>query len=102
MALRFFSALFLLALFIGCTRDDICPEDTATTPLLYIEFRDITDRESTKAVQDLLIYVNNADSTLVTATTINDTEVLIPLDTELNLSSFLFEYRRVFLLRVYS
>ncbi|MAL61016.1 MAG: hypothetical protein CMC14_13310 [Flavobacteriaceae bacterium] len=92
MALRFISALFLMALFIGCTRDDICPEDTATTPLLYIEFRDITDRESTKAVQDLLIYVNNADSTLVTTSAINDTEVLIPLDTELNLSSFLFEY----------
>lgn len=88
----FLFSIALITLFAGCTRDDICPEDTATTPLLYIEFRDITDRESTKAVEDLLIYLNNTDSTLVTSSAINDTEILIPLDTELNLSSFLFEF----------
>ncbi|MEZ4779260.1 MAG: DUF6452 family protein [Flavobacteriaceae bacterium] len=84
-------AFLLVLAFFGCTRDDICPEDTATTPLLVIEFRDNADRESTKAVKDLLIYVNNVDSTQVTATAVNDTIVSIPLDTEADISSFLFE-----------
>ncbi|MCB0457693.1 MAG: hypothetical protein KDC91_08120 [Flavobacteriaceae bacterium] len=88
--LSIFVFLIVLA-FAGCTRDDICPEDTATTPLLVIEFRDNADRENTKAVKDLLIYVNNTDSTQVTATAVNDTIVSIPLNTEADISSFLFE-----------
>jgi hypothetical protein len=92
MASRLFLAIILATLVLGCTRDDICSEDTATTPLLFIEFRDTTNRELTKAVEDLLIYVNNTDSTLVTSSAINATEVLIPLNTEVNLSSFLFEF----------
>ena len=83
--------LFILLTFAGCTRDDICPEDTTTTPLLVIDFRDNSDRELTKAVESLLIYVNNSDSTLVTAEAINDTIVSIPLNTEADISSFLFE-----------
>lgn len=83
--------LFILLTFAGCTRDDICPEDTTTTPLLVIDFRDNSDRELTKAVESLLIYVNNSDSTLVTAEAINDTIVSIPLNTEADISAFLFE-----------
>jgi len=83
--------LFIILTFTGCTRDDICPEDTTTTPLLVIDFRDNSDRELTKAVESLLIYVNNSDSTLITAEAINDTIVSIPLNTEADISSFLFE-----------
>lgn len=91
--IRFSIFIFMVVLtFAGCTRDDICPEDTPTTPLLVIEFRDNNDRDNTKAVEDLLIYVNNTDSTQVTASAINDTTVSIPLDTETDLSSFLFEF----------
>ena len=88
----FVISLFLFVLYSGCTRDDICPEDTITTPLLVIEFRDITNRDETKPVENLLIYVNNTDSTQVTASAINNTTVSIPLDTEADISSFLFEF----------
>lgn len=84
----------LLVLYMGgCTKDDICSEDTATTPLLVIEFRDINDRLAAKAVQNLQIKVNSPDSTLV-ENAVNDTLVAIPLNTEMNSSSFLFTYNQ--------
>lgn len=84
--------LFLLVLItlMACTRDDICPEDTITTPLLYIDFKDITNRTQSKAVADLLISLNDIDTTLVTGP-VNDTLVLVPLNTEANLSQFRFQ-----------
>lgn len=80
----------LITLFLlGCTRDDICSEQTLTTPLLVIEFRDVNNRSEAKSVQDLQILINNSDSAIV-VTSVSDTLVKIPLDTENNLSSFLF------------
>ena len=37
--------LFLTTLLIGCEKDDICPEDTSTTPRLIIRFYDIEDTD---------------------------------------------------------
>lgn len=49
--------LFLLFLclicILGCTRDDICPAETPTTPLLVITFKDFTNRALDKAVFNL-------------------------------------------------
>lgn len=88
--LQYSSICVLITLFIsGCTRDDICSEQTLTTPLLVIEFRDVNNRVEAKAVQDLRILINNSDSTVVVSA-VNDTIVSIPLDTENNASSFLF------------
>jgi hypothetical protein len=89
---KIISSLLLILTIGGCTKDDICGEDTPTTPLMVIEFRDINDRLSAKAVQNLQILVNNADSTVVKSS-VNDTIVSIPLDTENNFSSFIFTYK---------
>ena len=42
----------------GCTKDDICPEETATTPRLIIVFKDASIPVNDKAVPNLTI---NAD-----------------------------------------
>ena len=72
--LLFFTTLFLW----GCTRDDICPEDTQTTPLLVIKFKDISNPSQVKAVSNLRITLANTSQTeVVTART--DTLYKIPL-----------------------
>lgn len=71
----FFTTLFLW----GCTRDDICPEDTQTTPLLVIKFKDISNPTQVKAVTNLRITLANTSQTeVVTART--DTLYKIPLN----------------------
>ena len=49
----------------GCTRDDICPEDTQTTPLLVIKFMDISNPSQVKAVDNLRITLANTSQTEV-------------------------------------
>jgi len=73
----------------ACTKDDICPAETATTPLLQIQFRDITDRTLSKAVTTLRVVTNDAD-TLEAYLGESDTLVAIPLNTLATISSFQF------------
>lgn len=79
----------LLLVFAGCTRDDICPEETATTPLLQIQFKDITDRTQSKTVSAFRVLINDAD-TLEVYLGESDTLVGIPLNTLSTQSSFQF------------
>ena len=47
---------FTIALtFYGCTRDDICPDGTPTTPLLIITFNDIANPLVAKEVTSLTV-----------------------------------------------
>jgi len=89
MGKTFLTLLLIVIVFGGCTKDDICSETTLTTPLLIIDFRDINDRATAKAVEDLQVLVNDADSTVVYSS-ISDTIISIPLNTESNQSSFHF------------
>ena len=50
---RTFALLCCLLLVMGCTRDDICPEDTQTTPLLIITFKDFANQTESKTVPNL-------------------------------------------------
>ena len=75
ITLLLFTTLFLW----GCTRDDICPDDTQTTPLLVIKFMDISNPTQVKAVDNLRITLANTSQTeIVPATT--DTLYKIPLN----------------------
>lgn len=59
--------LILLAMFtmFGCEKDDICSEDTATTPQLIVRFYDAVTPENTKSVSGLFVYgKNDADETV--------------------------------------
>jgi len=75
---------------LGCTRDDICPEDTAATPLLVISFNDRTDPTSEKNVTDLQIETNATEPVLVFSASSGTSTVSIPLDTNNDTSSFRF------------
>lgn len=75
ITLLLFTTLFLW----GCTRDDICPDDTQTTPLLVIKFMDISNPTQVKAVDNLRITLANTSQTeVIPATT--DTLYKIPLN----------------------
>ena len=82
-------SVLLIIVFAGCTRDDICSEDTPTTPLLLIEFRDITNRLEIKAVTSLRVLVNDSDTTEAFLGT-SDTLIAIPLNTRATISEFQF------------
>lgn len=75
---------------LGCTRDDICAEDTVTTPLLVISFNDRTDPTSQKNVTDLQIETNEAEPVIVFTATEATNEITIPLDTNNDSASFRF------------
>ena len=89
MTQRLLLFLSVIALFGGCTKDDICSEDTPTTPLLYIEFRNINDREATKQVSDLEVRLDDGTDTVVEGA-FSGTELFLPLDTESTNSFFQF------------
>ena len=75
ITLLLFTTLFLW----GCTRDDICPDDTQTTPLLVIKFMDISNPTQVKAVDNLRITLANTSQTEVLPAT-TDTLYKIPLN----------------------
>lgn len=57
--------LFVLVTLNGCTKDDICPEDTVTTPLLIINFKDNANPTVLKDVDDLTVETNYDPSVVV-------------------------------------
>lgn len=73
--------LLLIGLVFTCERDDICPESTATTPRLIIEFNDIANFEDSKNVRQLTVIgiddEGNDVNTLISRTTTN--ELALPL-----------------------
>ncbi len=48
-------AMIVAAFFMGCEKDDICPEGTPTTPLLILRFYDAADTEQLKTVTNLRV-----------------------------------------------
>lgn len=75
--------------FNGCTRDDICPEGSETTPLLIVVFKDILDPTAAKAVPNLTVradYNNNVDVLIAS----NIDSIAIPLRTGANDTRFQF------------
>lgn len=109
----FFCALCLVYLSSSCERDDICSEDTQTTPLLIIRFIDNVTGVNKKAPNELLIrpidtviresifFASNLDSIAIplrTDSPITDYEFIINADTTdqgnevINRDSISFQY----------
>lgn len=87
--LRKLVLLFLLIFaFKGCTRDDICPAGTPTTPQLIITFNDVINPEIPKRVIGLSIETDYENSILVLARQDTDS-IAIPL----NMASDTTKYR---------
>jgi hypothetical protein len=74
-------------LFLSCERDDICPPSTPTTPLLVIEFFDVTESDENKAVQGLSYIPEGTTDTIFLGST---DSIAIPLNTNKNRISYQF------------
>ena len=62
------TSLFVITIIIllaGCTRDDICTQETPTTPLLIITFNDVANPSQRKAVPSLTVETTEASPTTV-------------------------------------
>src|SRR5690606_15842151 len=84
-----------LAFFSSCEKDDICPNDTLTTPILKLGFYNISTQDRFKSVARLrVVGINEDGSRRDTLNTFPDrssrTEINIPLRTSEAYSSFLF------------
>ncbi|QNJ98907.1 DUF6452 family protein [Constantimarinum furrinae] len=89
MIKRILFALALITIFNGCTRDDICAEETATTPLLIITFKDSNNPLLPKSVNNLTIESTDANNVSVFVQNTTDS-IAIPLKVNANNTEFLF------------
>jgi hypothetical protein len=78
MVKRLFILFFILFSVLGCTRDDICEEGLASTPLLIITFNDIVQPTIRKPVPSLTVETVETNSTQVISATTTDS-IAIPL-----------------------
>ena len=84
--------LITLTIF-ACEKDDICSEETATTPQLVIRFYDAVTPENTKSVASLFVYgINDASETVffknISITTTDS--ISIPLRTDKDITKLVF------------
>lgn len=89
MLKRIFLLLLIIFAFKGCTKDDICPPDTATTSNLVITFYDIANPTARKKVNFLTVKTNNLDSVEVISRTSTDS-IFLPLNTNRDTTKYLF------------
>ena len=81
--------LILISCLNGCTRDDICSDATATTPLLIITFKDITNPLVSKSVENLTIDTDYTNSIRIVESIETDS-IGIPLRPGSNSARFRF------------
>ena len=67
--------IVLITITLGCERDDICAEATATTPHLIIRFHDASNITATKTVRSLSV-IGEGNSTNIVFNTVTDSIVL--------------------------
>ncbi|MDO6759272.1 DUF6452 family protein [Tamlana sp. 2_MG-2023] len=82
--------LLVLGVFIAiaCEPDDICPEGTATTPRLIIDFYDVINPDTQKNVFDLVVVGVGNNSVLSGYSFVDTDEVLLPLKTDDNTTQY--------------
>lgn len=80
--MRRFSITILLIVFAvsfwNCEKDDICDEETITTPQLVIEFYDATDNTLVKQVPSIAYFENSVSDTIKKTAV---SKIYIPLKT---------------------
>ena len=83
-----FAFLILFAI-NGCTRDDICPETTQTTPLLIITFKNAAISTEPKQVPGLTIETTLENSEIVLDNETTDS-IAIPLNAGADITQYRF------------
>jgi len=86
---KIITILSLLLLLNGCTKDDICPEGTASTPLLIIRFNDVENPLDLKSVSKLTIETDY-DPSVTLYTDVTTDSIAIPLQTGSNNTRYRF------------
>ena len=78
--------------FSSCEKDDICDANTSTTPRLVISFYDVNNASVAKSVTNLTIIGEGMTEgiTFSGSTLINGNTVSIPLQTDVDATSFRF------------
>ncbi|WP_452224752.1 DUF6452 family protein [Lacinutrix chionoecetis] len=81
--------LLFLALAFSCERDDLCSEETLTTPRMVVEFRDLVLNENIKVVTGIRVE-DAIDSTRVltgyNGTSVN--QIILPLKTDADTTQY--------------
>lgn len=91
LALAFFLTGLAAVFFLSCEKDDICPEESATTPLLVITFHDNNDPESLKEVPSLRVIGKDQNIPVNTFTDSTDIDSIgIPLKVFANETVYAF------------
>lgn len=81
--------LFLLFLVLfNCERDDICPENTPTTPHLIIRLYDISNQESNKNAFKMRIQGVGNSEVLENYNVITTDSIVLPLRTDASVTEF--------------
>jgi Family of unknown function (DUF6452) len=83
--------LLLTLAFFNCEKDDICAENTPTTPQLIIRFYDISSQEDTKSVTGLRVTAFNENNVEVLISNLNivtTDSISLPLRTDADLTKF--------------
>ncbi|MBK5214174.1 MAG: hypothetical protein JJE55_11000 [Flavobacteriaceae bacterium] len=86
---RIILLILIIFAFKGCTKDDICPGGTATTPNLVITFNDIANPLIRKKVEVLTVLTDNIDSVAVMKLVSTDS-IIVPLNTNADTTKYLF------------
>ena len=84
-------SIFILVIFAGCQRDDICPETVDTTPMLVINFFDATTREPRTSV-NLTVREVGRDPLDMVLFRENSQSIRLPLRTGENSTQYEFVY----------
>ncbi len=82
-------ALFILFAFHSCTRDDICPETTQTTPLLIVTFNNAVIPTERKQAPGLTIETTLENSEIVLDNETTDS-IAIPLNAGADITQYRF------------
>lgn len=89
MIKRIILLILIIFTFKGCTKDDICPPDTATTAKIVIAFSDFANPANAKNVNVLSVQTDYETSVEV-ITFENTKEISIPLSTTSDTTKYKF------------
>lgn len=90
IVIRHFLLLFISVLLLhSCTRDDLCPAGTSTTPGMIVTFRDFSDPELKKRVEGLSIEVEADGWRKIISRTTTDS-IVLPLNVNSDRTAFRF------------
>jgi len=79
---------FFILITAGCSKDDICSQDTPTTPLLIITFNDINNPTQRKTVPGLTVRATSNNQNIVNAASTDS--IAIPLPTGADITEYRF------------